>query len=289
MSLAQFKETDIINTKLDVANSQFTLSTSAQASTSGIWAFVANSTTAGFLFKPDTSSLSSSNIGSSAAFRHIANYLFGTNSYILDSYDKTTQRTTIRVIQLSRPLLDEGLYKNSITATVSATNFVLTAFDVANTNSEGSALGLTGSFVNASNTSNIVGTVFYDHGVIVFHGGSGNTGTVITNSASGFSVSSGYVATNITLLSLKAQTRNILKRMIFFTRAQNTEYNYTTNPTARNSDGTLIGSLTTNPATFITTIGLYDDNNNLLAVGKINPAKKKSQFTEALFSVSLDF
>ncbi len=290
MSLVKFDESrDFVTTKLDTANTQFTFSTSAQAAASAVWIFIANSTTAGFLFKPDTSSLSASNISSSAAFRHIANYFFGTSTYINDSYDNTTQRTTIRCIQVGRPLLDEGLWPNSITATITGTNFALTAYDKQNTASVASPLGLTGSMLSKSNTSDIVGTVFYDHGVIVFHGGSGNTGTVLTNSASGFSLSGGYSPLNLNLFSFVAQTRNIVKRTIYFCRAFNTEFNYTTNPTARDASGFIIGSLTANPSTFITTVGLYDDGGNLLAVGKLNPAKRKDAYSEVVIKAQIDF
>jgi hypothetical protein len=65
--------------------------------------------------------------------------------------------------------------------------------------------------------------------------------------------------------------------------------NFTTNPTARTSDGYILNSLTADPTTFITTIGLYDDLGNLLAIGKLNPAKKKTFESEGLFSVRLDF
>lgn len=290
MSLTKFNQSDIIISNLDVQNASLTISTTAQANASGIWAFISNSTTAGTLYKPDSSSNSSSTISTSAAFRHISNYFFGVNTYIPDSYDNVTQRTTIRVIQIGRPVLDEGLYKGTITAVLSATLFSLTAKDIVDTNSDGSALGLTGSFVNVSNTADKIGTVFYDHGVIVLHGGSGSSSALISSS-SGFGIGSAYstsLSSMIFLQSFKFQTRNILKRSIFFCRALNYEYNYTTNPTARNGDGSLISSLSANPATYITTVGLYGEDNTLLAVGKLSNPVKKSFTDEHVFKVSID-
>ena len=290
MTLIKFNESqDIVTSKLDTANTQFTISSSAQAAASSVWIFVTNSTTAGYLSKPDDSALSTSNISVSAAFRQIATYFFGSGATILDSYDHTTNRSTVRVIQLGRPLLDEGFYPNTISATITATNFSLTARDIQNLASINSPLGLTGAMVNNSNTADVVGTVFYDHGVIVFHGGSGNTGTVMTSSSSGFAINAAPNAAYITLQSLIAQSRNVVKRTVYFTRAFNRDLNYTTNPTARTSDGFIINSLTANPTTFITTVGLYDDSGNLLAVGKVNPSKRKDQYSEVLFKVQLDF
>ncbi len=289
MGITKFNQNDTIVEKLDIQNAALTISTTAQANASGLWVFVCNSTTAGTLYKPDSSSNSSSTISTSSAFRHIANYFFGSNTYIPDSYDNTIQRTTVRVIQLGRPVLDEGFYKNTLTAVLSATLFSITAKDIADTNSEGSALGLTGSLINSSNTADKIGTVFYDHGVVVLHGGSGTSSTLISSS-SGFSVNSGYATrpSDISLVSFRFQTRNILKRSTFFCRALNYEYNYTTNPTARNSDGSLIASLSTNPATYITTVGLYGDNGSLLAVGKLSTPKKKTFTEEVVLKVSID-
>lgn len=290
MSITKFDSSkDIIIQNLDVQNAALTVSTTAQANASGLWVFLCNSTTSNYLFKPDTSSNSASLISSSAAFRHNANFFFGTNTYIPDSYDNATQRTTIRVIQLGRPVLDEGFYKNTLTAVLSATLFSLTAKDIADSNSEGSPFGLTGAFVNVSNTADKIGTVFYDYGTIILHGGSGSSSAVV-NSNSGFSINSAYATrpNDINLVSFRFQTRNILKRSIFFCRALNYEYNYTTNPTARNSDGTLISSLSSNPATYITTVGLYGDDGALLAVGKLSSPKKKSFVDETVIKVSID-
>ena len=288
--LTRFNESnDIVTSRIDGANAQFNISTSANAAGSAFWAFVCNSTTGGYLFKPDTTSLSASNISSSAAFRHLANYFFGTNTYIYDSYDKTIQRTTVRCIQIGRPLLDEGIYPNTITAVLSATNFVLSAHDVQNIASLNSSIGLSGVMVNNANATDVVGTIFYDHGVIVFHGGIGATGTIMCSSSSGMAISAGYAANYVSLISCLGQTRNIVKRTIYFTRAFNKDYNFTTNPTARDAQGFLVGSLTANPTTFITTVGLYDDAGNMLAVGKINPPKRKDSYAEALFKVQLDY
>ncbi len=289
MSLTKFNSNDIIVTKLDTQNAALTISTTAQANASALWIFVTNSTTGSYLFKPDSSSNSASTISSSAAFRQIANFFFGSNTYIPDSYDNTIQRTTVRVIQLGRPILDEGFYKNTITAVLSATLFSLTAKDIADINSEGSVFGMTGAFVNVSNTADKIGTVFYDWGTIILHGGS-DSSTAVVNSNSGFSINSNYATrpNDINLVSFRFQTRNILKRSIFFCRALNNEYNYTTNPTARNSDGSLISSLSANPATYITTVGLYGDDGTLLAIGKLSQPKKKSFTEEVIIKITLD-
>ncbi len=284
----EFKPQDTIVNKLDIANAQLTISTTAQANASGIWAFIANSTTSSYLYKPDNSSNSSTTVSSSASFRHHANYFFGTNTFIPDSYSPTLQRTTIRVIQVGRPVLDEGFYKNSITAVINIGSVAsITAKDIANRSSEGSPFGFTASLVDGSNTGDKIGTVFYDHGVVVLHGGSGSS-SAVTLSTSGFAINSTVNANEIRLAQFKFQSRNILKRSIFFCRGFNYEYNYTTNPTSRNSDGTILNSLSSNPTTFVTTVGLYNKDGVLLAIGKLSQAKKKSFSEEIIIKASVD-
>ena len=60
------------------------------------------------------------------------------------------------------------------------------------------------------------------------------------------------------------------------------DLNYTTNPSIINTSGSLIYSdLIYNPTTFITTVGLYNDNNDLLAVAKLSRPISKN-FTKIL-------
>jgi len=280
---------DVVNTYLDVPNVLTTLSTTAGAAASGVWLMVLNSTSAGLLPRVDCKGLLS-NIGISAAFRMLANYFYGTGTYIIDANNGVTQNTTIKAIQFSRPYMNEGLYKGTITAVINAEAAgALTSIDVPDQNSEGSAFGLTGAMVDMWNPTSRWGTVFYDYGVIVFSNSQGTTGAIFSaGGASGFNW--GATAINgIYLSSLAYKTRNILKRSIYFCRAKNKEFNYTFNPTARQSNGTVLQSLSANPTTYITTIGLYNDADELIALAKVSPAKKKSFNSEAVFRVQLDF
>jgi hypothetical protein len=76
----------------------------------------------------------------------------------------------------------------------------------------------------------------------------------------------------------------------FFTRVKNQEFNYTTNPSIIDANGNLLyTTLINNPQTFITTIGLYNDNNELLAVAKLSKPLVKDFTKEALIKVKLDY
>ena len=76
-----------------------------------------------------------------------------------------------------------------------------------------------------------------------------------------------------------------------FVRIKNQDYNYTTNPSfISGSTGTLIYSNFINsPQTFPTTVGLYNDNNELLAVAKLSQPLTKDFTKEALIRVKLDW
>ena len=46
--------------------------------------------------------------------------------------------------------------------------------------------------------------------------------------------------------------------------------------------------MTGTPVTFITTVGLYDGGNRLVAVGKLSGAKRKSFTEESIMKITLD-
>ena len=76
-----------------------------------------------------------------------------------------------------------------------------------------------------------------------------------------------------------------------FIRARNAEFNYSENPSfISGSTGDVIyGNFINNPQTFPTTIGLYNDANELLAVAKLSRPLLKDFTKEALVRVKLDF
>ncbi len=82
----------------------------------------------------------------------------------------------------------------------------------------------------------------------------------------------------------------------YFIRVKNKEFNYSNNPTfvSDGTDGQTKGTiiypeLISNPRTYITTIGLYDSNNELLAVGKLSRPTQKSFDNELLIKCRIDF
>jgi hypothetical protein len=75
-----------------------------------------------------------------------------------------------------------------------------------------------------------------------------------------------------------------------FVRVKNGEYNYTSNPSFISGSGNLVYSNFINsPQTFPTTVGMYNDNNELLAVAKMSKPLVKDFTKEALIRVKLDW
>jgi hypothetical protein len=76
-----------------------------------------------------------------------------------------------------------------------------------------------------------------------------------------------------------------------FVRARNSEFNYTENPSfISGSTGELIYPiLVDSPQTFISSVGLYNDNNECVAVAKLSKPLQKDFTKELLLRVKLDF
>jgi hypothetical protein len=76
----------------------------------------------------------------------------------------------------------------------------------------------------------------------------------------------------------------------FFVRATNREFNYSNNPTYVNVDGTFTEpTFASDAKTFITTVGLLNDSNEMIAVAKTSQPIVKSFDKEVLIKVKLSF
>lgn len=75
-----------------------------------------------------------------------------------------------------------------------------------------------------------------------------------------------------------------------FIRVRNSEFNYSTNPSNITGSGELRHDvMINNPQTYITTVGLYNDSNDLLGVAKLSKPLLKDFTKEALVRIKLDY
>jgi hypothetical protein len=81
-----------------------------------------------------------------------------------------------------------------------------------------------------------------------------------------------------------------LNSTVYFCRVNHNEFNYSSNPTyLENSRIRVKTQATDDPVAYITTVGLYNDNNELLAVAKLSEALKKTSSTEFTIRARLDY
>jgi hypothetical protein len=75
-----------------------------------------------------------------------------------------------------------------------------------------------------------------------------------------------------------------------FVRCRNAEFNYSNNPSNITGSGELRHSvMIDSPQSYITAVGLYNDNNDLLAVAKLSTPLLKDFTKEALIRIKLDY
>lgn len=145
---------------------------------------------------------------------------------------------------------------------------------------------------NAADSSKIPsGALFYEAGILVMNSASINaapSADLVVGTTP--SVGAGIVTASLNYLSASAVTE--LNSTIYFCRAFNNEFNYSSNPTYIDSNCQIrvkMDDPMVEPHAYITTVGLYNDKQELLAVGKFSKPIKKSPQTELIARLRLDF
>jgi len=145
----------------------------------------------------------------------------------------------------------------------------------------------------------IVGHVYYQAGIAVltasyFTGAFGDpatpnrpenralTGSTITSLANGFR--------NL-LDNVEFNNTTELNSTIYFCRANTQDYNYSANPTYLTASKIRVknDNPKAEPVSYITTVGLYSADNELLAVAKLSEPLKKTPSNEITLRVRLDY
>jgi len=148
-------------------------------------------------------------------------------------------------------------------------------------------------------TTQIFGTVYPHRGVIILNpaalDASSSLGTVRTatdarNHLKLFTAISGAAVLNASN-GFQARNEEEVKSTFFFVRAKNAEYNFSNNPSyVTGSNGELNQSTFIGDSkTYITSVGLYNNDNELLAIAKVSKPILKSFSNEVLVKVKLDF
>jgi len=142
----------------------------------------------------------------------------------------------------------------------------------------------------SSATAGVYGYLFPDVGVIIL-----NPAALNVTTTRGSNTDNNNPSTLISALNgdpFYLQSQETVTSDFIFCRARNAEFNYSVNPSfsVSSSAGTILyNDFVQNPSTYITSIGMYNDNNELLAVAKLSKPLKKDFTKEALVRVKLDF
>ena len=150
-----------------------------------------------------------------------------------------------------------------------------------------------------SGTNNYVyyGLLYPQHGIAIFDGTALDGGAPKPNFQTSTAQSNQY--NHLRLVSsltgtngqIQARSSEQVKSSYFFCRLKNAEYNYSNNPSfVTGSLGQLaFNTFIQDPQVYITTVGLYNERKELLAVAKLSQPLLKSFTREALIKVKLDF
>jgi hypothetical protein len=203
-------------------------------------------------------------------------------------------------ILLKRGLMKDEVKKGTVRIILTGSAGMFTASDAGAATSFKQTVG--GDYAPLYSGSAEVGQVWYQAGIVVLPVYNNGAWTLTSadwnaNLAVTSTMYTGTIDQNVT--GLRGHVRTIsfnnqtnLYSTIYFCRATNAEFNYSSNPTFLDSDKRIrvtSGSNVLQTRTYITTIGLYDLNDNLLAVGKLNKPITKSPDTESIFRIRLDY
>jgi hypothetical protein len=107
------------------------------------------------------------------------------------------------------------------------------------------------------------------------------TGSTINNACDGF---------RNRLKNVQFNNTTELNSTIYFCRLTHNEFNYSANPTYLSASQIRVKNQAADlPVSYITTVGLYSTDNELLAVGKLSEPLKKSPNNEFTLRVRLDY
>jgi len=140
--------------------------------------------------------------------------------------------------------------------------------------------------LNCGRAYNIALGAVSSTGVFSYGSGTGNNGLFLPDVGIILITSTGPLFSQFLLSSeLATPTQHV------FIRARNSQYNYSMNPSfISGSSGKIINiDWHDNPQTYITTVGLYNDNNELMATAKLPRPYNKNFNNELLIQIGLNF
>lgn len=142
-----------------------------------------------------------------------------------------------------------------------------------------------------------IGTIILNPRALALPFANGGLGLSLYTSPSSISNNASSSLNNLAVLSciqsgsnFQLLSQETLSSDYIFVRIKNSEYNYSSNPSfVSGSGGLAFSNFINSPQTYITTVGLYNQNSDLLAVAKLSQPLPKNFTSEALITVKLDW
>jgi hypothetical protein len=238
------------------------------------------------------------------------NLVYGTETTNFSFDNGNTTAEQIYVININRERYKQALHPGSFNLVLtkpsaSVTNSIYLTDD-SNTTSLTRFVGenrifyiISGSSGNAytsSASTTYYGMILPDLGVIILNASGSLTPYIATASLATGSAQYNHlklwtsIVSGSTYQPFQLQSEEVVSSRYFFTRVKNGDFNYTSNPSIIDDNGNLLyTTLINNPQTFITTVGMYNDQNELLAVAKLSKPLVKDFTKEALIRIKLDY
>ena len=231
------------------------------------------------------------------------NLVYGTETTNFSFDGGITTANQIYVINISRANYKQALHPGSLNLTLGSGSAIIQLTDDSNTTSLTRFIGenrvfyiISGSNGNAYTSSAATGPYYGimlpDLGFIVLDA-SGSLTPYIQAANLSLSVQNNHVKLYNSIKSgsnFQLQSEEVVSSRYFFTRVKNSEFNYTTNPSIIDNNGNLLSTtLINNPQVFPTMVGMYNDNNELLAIAKMSKPLTKDFTKEALIRIKLDY
>jgi len=145
------------------------------------------------------------------------------------------------------------------------------------------------------------GALYYQAGIAILSGG------IVFDHSFGAAATTGDVISYVTLSTgsaikeisdgLRNRLANVsfnntteLNSTIYFCRVNHNDFNYSSNPTYLDGSKLRVKTMAADaPVSYLTTVGLYSADNELLAVAKLSEPLRKSSDTELTLRVRLDY
>tara|TARA_Y100000310_G_scaffold307353_1_gene349368 strand:+ start:1672 stop:2745 length:1074 start_codon:yes stop_codon:yes gene_type:complete len=216
-------------------------------------------------------------------------------------------------LDFSRLLTKDQIKKGTFSLTL-ATDLWYTAGSTTRTLTDGNATE-TGGTANTlggdygvliDSASVGMGVVFYEAGIVALHTGAfcsslsgnsvssyyrdGSTDLTIDAAFASSSISGNCDAVRHRVFNLSFNNSVEINSTIYFCRVPVNLFNYSSNPTYLSSSQIRVKTLgTDSPVAYITTVGLYNAANELLAVAKLSEPLRKDPTNELTLRVRLDY